>query len=79
MFSKPKDEGWFFVLGENDVNDLLALKRVTFARREETTVSLSFYTPKDSGRKIYSLFLLSDSYLGLDQQYEINFEVIAQP
>ena len=79
MFSKPKDEGWFFVLGENDVNDLLALKRVTFARREETTVSLSFYTPEDTGRKIYSLFLLSDSYLGLDQQYEINFEVVTQP
>ena len=78
MFSKPKDEGWFFVLGESDVNDLLALKRVTFARREQTTVFLSFYTPEDTGRKIYSLFLLSDSYLGLDQQYEINFEVITQ-
>lgn len=31
--------------------------------------------PENPGRVIYTVYLMSDSYLGLDQQYDLYFEV----
>lgn len=76
LFSKPKDEGWFFVVGEVDNNDLVALKRVGAIHRRDTTVTLAFFTPETVGRKIYTLYVMSDIYHGLDQQYDLYFDVI---
>ncbi|XP_076004539.1 activating signal cointegrator 1 complex subunit 3 [Genypterus blacodes] len=73
-FPKAKDEGWFLVLGEVDHRELLAVKRVGFVRHH-TAVSVAFYTPEKTGRCIYTLYLMSDSYLGLDQQYDIRLNV----
>ncbi|XP_068188978.1 activating signal cointegrator 1 complex subunit 3 isoform X2 [Antennarius striatus] len=73
-FPKSKDEGWFLIFGEVDRRELLAVKRVGFVR-SRTTVSLSFFTPEKTGKCIYTLYLLSDSYLGLDQQYDIHLNV----
>ena len=36
---------------------------------------ITFFTPEQSGRVIYRLFVMSDSYLGLDQQYDIHLDV----
>ena len=69
-FPKVKDEGWWVVLGEVDAAELLALKRLGFIRNR-TRVSLAFSAPYQSCRKIYSLYLMSDCYLGLDQQCEL--------
>ena len=74
-FPKVKDEGWILVLGEIDSADVIALKRVGLIRRHQK-VSLAFYTPEEVGRKIYTLYVMSDAYLGLDQQYEIYLEVV---
>ncbi|XP_076593233.1 activating signal cointegrator 1 complex subunit 3 isoform X1 [Chaetodon auriga] len=73
-FPKVKDEGWFLVLGEVDRRELLAVKRVGYVRNY-TAVSVAFYTPENTGKCIYTLYLMSDSYLGLDQQYEIHLNV----
>ena len=75
-FPKAKDAGWFVVLGEVDTGELLALKRVGCGRKGSTTVSLSFCTPEEVGRRLYTLYFISDSYIGLDQQYDLHFEVI---
>ena len=64
------------MVGEVDCNDLIALKRVGFIRKENTVVSLVFFTPEDSGRKIYTLYIMSDIYQGLDQQYDLYFDVL---
>lgn len=29
-----------------------------------------------SGRYLYTIYIISDSYIGFDQQYDIQFEVI---
>ena len=71
QFTKPKDEGWFIILGNSDNNDLVALKRIGFIR-SKTVVTLSVTTPSLPGRHSYTLFIISDSYLGLDQQYDIS-------
>ena len=75
-FPKAKDVGWFVVLGEVDTGELVALKRVGCGRRSNTTVSLSFYTPEEVGRRIYTLYFMNDSYIGLDQQYDLYLDVI---
>ncbi|XP_022375871.1 activating signal cointegrator 1 complex subunit 3 [Enhydra lutris kenyoni] len=73
-FPKLKDEGWFLILGEVDKRELIALKRVGYVRNHHV-VSISFYTPELPGRYIYTLYLMSDCYLGLDQQYDIHLNV----
>uniref|UniRef100_A0A667ZNW1 Activating signal cointegrator 1 complex subunit 3 n=1 Tax=Myripristis murdjan TaxID=586833 RepID=A0A667ZNW1_9TELE len=75
-FPKVKDEGWFLVLGEVERRELLAVKRVGYVR-SHTDISVAFYTPENTGRCIYTLYLMSDSYLGLDQQYDIHLNVTA--
>lgn len=74
-FPKVKDEGWFLVLGEVDRRELLAVKRVGYVRNH-TVASVAFYTPETTGKYIYTLYVLSDSYLGLDQQYDLHLNVI---
>nr|XP_022293850.1 activating signal cointegrator 1 complex subunit 3-like [Crassostrea virginica] len=74
-FPKPKDEGWFLIVGDIESRDVIALKRVGFVRGSSRQ-SLALYTPETPGRVIYTLYLMSDSYLGLDQQYDICLEVI---
>ncbi|XP_048883103.1 activating signal cointegrator 1 complex subunit 3 [Brienomyrus brachyistius] len=74
-FPKPKDEGWFLVLGEIDRRELLAVKRVGYVRNQ-SSASIAFFTPEKTGRCIYTLYLMSDSYLGLDQQYDIYLNVM---
>ena len=74
-FPKPKDEGWFLIVGDVESRDVIALKRVGFVRGSSRQ-SLALYTPETPGRVIYTLYLMSDSYLGLDQQYDICLDVI---
>jgi hypothetical protein len=55
-----------------DSGELLALKRVVVRTVTETT--LTFYTDdldSEPGPTSLALYLISDSYLGLDQQYTI--------
>ncbi|XP_029414442.1 activating signal cointegrator 1 complex subunit 3 isoform X3 [Nannospalax galili] len=73
-FPKSKDEAWFLILGEVDKKELIALKRVGYIRNHHD-VSLAFYTPETPGRYIFTLYLMSDCYLGLDQQYDIYLNV----
>uniref|UniRef100_A0A8D2PLQ0 Activating signal cointegrator 1 complex subunit 3 n=1 Tax=Zosterops lateralis melanops TaxID=1220523 RepID=A0A8D2PLQ0_ZOSLA len=74
-FPKVKDEGWFLILGEVDKKELIALKRTGYVRNRNS-VSLAFYTPETPGRCIYTLYLMSDSYLGMDQQYDIYLNIV---
>ena len=73
-FTKPKDEGWIIILGEVESREVIALKRVGYVK-SKSNVSLSFYTPLMTGRVIYTLYLMSDCYLGLDQQYDVCLQV----
>lgn len=73
-FPKLKDEGWLLILGEVDKRELVAVKRVGFVRTHHEA-SISFFTPEAPGRYIFTLYLMSDCYLGLDQQYDIFLNV----
>ena len=55
------------------LDELKAIRRVSFGRR--TTVALSIPAPIMPGTYTYTVFVISDVYLGLDQQYDVVFTV----
>lgn len=77
-FPKGKDEGWIVVLGNVECAEVLALKRTGFVSGT-CTCQLVFYAPETPGRVVYTLYVMSDSYLGLDQQFDVGFDVAALP
>jgi activating signal cointegrator complex subunit 3 len=76
-FPKPKEEGWFLNLGEQENGELIALKRVPF-KSSRNSQNLLFTAPSKLGRVIYTLYFISDGYIGLDQQFNIQLDVIEE-
>lgn len=80
-FPKPKSESWYLALGDSERGELLTIARVAaIPSAYSGHQALQFKTPTTiaSGgerRLLYSLYLLSDCYLGLDQQYAIPLAV----
>ena len=71
-FPKPKEEGWWLVVGDPKTNALLCIKRITLLLKAK--VKLEFVAP-DAGEYNYTLYLMSDSYLGCDQELELPLSV----
>ncbi|CAD6221327.1 GSCOCG00005149001-RA-CDS [Cotesia congregata] len=74
-FHKSKDEGWFAVLGDAENNELWALKRIPSIQTYAKTHQLQFTAPEFPGQTRVFFYLMSDCYLGLDQQYEIRINI----
>ncbi|KAJ1698273.1 hypothetical protein LUZ63_006785 [Rhynchospora breviuscula] len=72
-FPKPKEEGWWLVVGDTSTNQLLAIKRVALQRRAK--VKLTFVTPSEIGKKNLTVYFMCDSYLGCDQEYNFTINV----
>ncbi|KAI4978691.1 hypothetical protein ZWY2020_015444 [Hordeum vulgare] len=72
-FPKTKEEGWWLVVGDSSTKQLLAIKRVTLQKRAR--VKLEFTAATETGRKDYMIYLMSDSYLGCDQEYEFTVDI----
>lgn len=78
-FPKPKSESWYLVLGIPETGELVAMTRVpNIPTNRASTVTLQFKTPQSDAvqsgeqyRVLYSAYLLSDCYIGLDQQYSV--------
>ena len=72
-FPKHKDEAWLVVVGDPQTRELLALKRVGGVRdRVKHSLVLS---PDQVGRQDLVLYVMSDCYLGLDQQFSLPLQV----
>jgi activating signal cointegrator complex subunit 3 len=64
---KAKKEGWWVIVGREDADELAAVKRVTVSlRRQVVALDLG----EDAPRGRYTVYIVSDCYLGLDQQYD---------
>ncbi|KAI5640821.1 sec63 brl domain-containing protein [Phthorimaea operculella] len=72
FFPQKREEGWWVVIGDPKTNSLLSIKRVSLARSAK--VSLDFVCGA-AGRHTYTLYFMSDSYLGADQEYKFSVEV----
>ena len=73
LYPGEKKEGWWVVVGDLSSNTLHALKRVNLVRKQK--VVLEFLAPEEAGDYNLSLFCMSDSYLGCDQEYTVNLSV----
>ena len=73
-FPKPKDENWFLILGDIDKSELIAIKRIG-SIGAKTQQNITFKTPSIPGTAIYTIYLCSDSYLNLDQQFNVCLQI----
>ncbi|PHH89034.1 hypothetical protein CDD83_6731 [Cordyceps sp. RAO-2017] len=72
FYPVKKMENWWLVVGDEKTRNLLAIKRVTIGRALNVRLE---YTVPTAGEHKLKLFLMSDSYIGVDQERE--FEVTA--
>ncbi|KAJ2003158.1 Pre-mRNA splicing [Coemansia thaxteri] len=71
-------EGWWAVVGDPKSQSLLAVKRVTVARHLSTV--LEFTAPSEvQGPVALKLFLMCDAYLGCDQEFDLQLNVLPAP
>jgi pre-mRNA-splicing helicase BRR2 len=64
FYPASKTESYWLVVGDQREHTLLAIKKVTIGRKVETQLEFTLEKP---GEHELTLFLVSDSYLGVDQ------------
>lgn len=69
FYPKQKMENWWLVVGDEKTKNLLAIKRVTIGRKLEQRLEYVVPTP---GEHELTLYLMSDSYVGVDQAPTFN-------
>ena len=60
------------IVGDSKSNSLLSIKRLTL--QQKAKFKLDFVAPK-AGAYAYTLYFMSDSYLGCDQEYKFKAEI----
>ena len=75
------EESWWLVLGDAKSNALLAIKRLAL-QQKCTRAKLEFTLPSSTSSSASTasasellLYLMSDSYLGCDQEYKLTIPV----
>ena len=73
FFPKKREEGWWLVIGDIPNNVIKVIKRVNLSSKSR--IKLEFDSPSASGTYPFTLYLMSDSYLGTDQEYEFSLTI----
>lgn len=69
---QKREEGWWVVIGDPKSNSLISIKRLTL--QQKAKVKLDFVAPV-VGHHTYTLYFMSDAYMGCDQEYKFNIDV----
>jgi len=72
FFPQKREEGWWVVVGDPKANSLISIKRLTLQQRAK--VKLDFVAPSP-GKHNYTLYFMSDAYMGCDQEYKFSIDV----
>ncbi|KAK3934484.1 pre-mRNA splicing helicase [Diplogelasinospora grovesii] len=72
FYPARKTENWWLVVGEEATKTLLAIKRVTIGQKLNVRLEFTVPTP---GNHDLKLFLMSDSYVGVDQEPSFSVQV----
>lgn len=70
FFPQKREEGWWIVIGIKETNTLVSIKRATL-QQQITNVKLNIPKPEKPTEQSYVLYLMSDSYLGVDQENQL--------
>ena len=73
-YPKIKNCRWFIIIGNVKTNEVLAFEKVAF--KEKRNCKITFTAPKNIDEDSIKLYIMSDSYFGLDQEYNINLKQI---
>lgn len=85
---KRKEEGWWLVIGDPELNQLLSIKRYYLLKKKiifsifyfRLTVNAKAkaeldFVPSHSGKIDFKLYFMCDSYLGADQEFDIPLKI----
>jgi len=72
-YPKEKEESWWLVVG-GPKDALVAIKRITISKAT-MSVKLDVELGDEAGTFDYTLYLMSDSYQGCDQEYSFKLNV----
>uniref|UniRef100_A0A8B9LFR2 U5 small nuclear ribonucleoprotein 200 kDa helicase n=1 Tax=Astyanax mexicanus TaxID=7994 RepID=A0A8B9LFR2_ASTMX len=72
LFPQKREEGWWVVIGDPKSNSLISIKRLTL--QQKAKVKLDFVAPV-VGVHNYTLYFMSDAYMGCDQEYKFSVDV----
>ncbi|KFZ24129.1 hypothetical protein V502_01380 [Pseudogymnoascus sp. VKM F-4520 (FW-2644)] len=72
FYPVKKMENWWLVVGEESTKTLLAIKRITIGKKLNLRLE---YTVPTAGKHDLKLFLMSDSYVGVDQDPSFTVDV----
>ncbi len=72
LFPQKREEGWWLVVGEVESNALISIKRLTL--QQQAQIILDFTAPS-AGTHNYTLYFMSDAYMGCDHEYTFSLEV----
>lgn len=72
LFPQKREEGWWVVIGDAKSNSLISIKRLTL--QQKAKVKLDFVAPATGGHN-YTLYFMSDAYMGCDQEYKFSVDV----
>jgi len=67
-----REEGWWLVVGDATTNALISIKRLTLQHKSK--LRLDFVAPA-AGFHHYTLYFMSDAYMGCDQEYKLALDV----
>jgi len=73
-FHKEKTSSWVVLVGNKKDNSILGFSKIS-PIVESRDVRVNFITPSMPGNYTLSVFILSDSYLGIDQEYSFQCDV----
>jgi pre-mRNA-splicing helicase BRR2 len=80
-FPKSKVESWWLVVGDGEMEDpdtprkVYAVKRVT-VNQSEMDITIQFSAPSSPGTYDLVAYMISDSYIGFDDEFPIKLEVV---
>ena len=69
-YPKVKEEGWWLILGDRNNRELLSLKRVGFGQSARAKLAVDRSANAVFDQDLY-VYLISDCYVGLDQEVEV--------
>jgi pre-mRNA-splicing helicase BRR2 len=72
LFPQKREEEWWVLIGELKTNTLLSIKRLII--QEKTEIILDFLAPS-IGKYDYTLYLISDCYMGCDHEYKFSINI----
>ncbi|GMH49503.1 hypothetical protein TrRE_jg10995, partial [Triparma retinervis] len=72
-FPAKKIEGYWVCLGDPKTDKLYAVKRCEL--RDEKKLNLDAFAPEEAGEYELKLYVISDSYQGVDQEFDVKIKV----